>query len=283
MDFKKNVAIVYLLSFLFALATYFLFSSFSLYAAYEKECNLAAVGIYTWIPGLCALFFAKKEQQKICWKARLGSSFVKALLLPFVVTLLGVVLSALFSKISFDRVIEATKLYHLEFSSVFINVALFVLALYIISIVTSLTLNFFFNLGQELFWRGYLWERCRHLGFIKASLCTGLLYSFWFAPLILFFGHNYPYQKFWGMLLMLGFSLAITPVLAYLREKENSVMSSTIFYSMVVTFCPICAVLFPSGNPLVIAPLGIAGILSMSCLGCAVIYRASRRKYKAAC
>ena len=61
MCLKKNLFYVYAVSVSFAVAAFFCFSRLSFYSSYEKELNLAAVGIYSWLPGFFAIFFAKKE------------------------------------------------------------------------------------------------------------------------------------------------------------------------------------------------------------------------------
>jgi hypothetical protein len=279
---RKNIISVYVVSFLFALSAFFLFKNLGCYGVYEKELNLAAVGIYSWIPGCFALYFAKKEKLKINVRCKLGMPFIFASLMPLLIAGLGIFFSLPFSVFSLNRVLEATQVYHLSFPREAINITLFVLALYGISFITSISLNFFFNLGQELFWRGYIWVKYDHLNFAMRCFTSGLLYSLWFAPLIIFFGHNYSFQKSWGVVLMLGFSLALTPILSFLREKEKGVMSSTIFYSLILTFCPIDVVFFPEGNQLLIAPLGIAGILSLFCVAIPIMYVMHQKRYKAA-
>lgn len=74
-------------------------------------------------------------------------------------------------------------------------------------------------LGEELFWRGYLWERLRERGFWPASLEIGLYWGLWHAPLILLFGHNSPEPRLLGRGRIVLFALALTPALLYAREK----------------------------------------------------------------
>jgi hypothetical protein len=81
---------------------------------------------------------------------------------------------------------------------------------------------------------------------------------------------------------MIGFSVALTPILCFLKNTENSVMSCTLFYSMIITFCPINVVFFPGGNPLLIAPVGIAGILSLASIAWPIVYVMETRERKAA-
>lgn len=282
MHLKKNLFIVYLASFIFALSAFFLFQNISFYPFYQKELNLAAVGIYSWIPGIFAFYYAKKEKVHLNFKSTHKASFLFAALMPVIVAFLGALFSLTFAPFSLDRITEATEVYHLCFPFKALNISLFILALYFLSFLTSISFNFFLNLGQELFWRGYLWEQLKSLGFGKRCLFSGILFSIWFSPLIVFFGHNYPFQKFWGVILMIGFSLALTPILSFLKEKEKSVMSSTLFYSMILTFCPIDVVFFPSGNPLLIAPLGISGILSLASIALPIIYKMENKQVKAA-
>jgi membrane protease YdiL (CAAX protease family) len=280
--FKKNLLMLYAASLAFALATFFIFKKISFYALYEKELNLAAVGIYSWIPGIFAILLAKKENIELRLINKAGKPFLFAAFMPLLVSVLGFLFSLPFSSFSKERLLEAAQVYHLCLPSQTLNMILFILALYFLSFLTSISFNFFFNLGQELFWRGYVWEKLSSFGFAKRCLISGVLFSLWFIPMIIFFGHNYPFQKFWGIFLMIGFSVTLTPVLCYLKNRENSVMSCTLFYSMIVTFWPINVVFFPGGNPLLIAPVGIAGILSLASIAWPILYVMEKRELKAA-
>lgn len=282
MSEKKIIAGLYVNSFLYALAVFVIFKQIPFYAVYAKEMNLAAISIYTWIPGVFALYFAKKEKIQLHIFSKCRKPFLFAVFVPFVIAALGVLLTCPFAQFSLSYVIEAASNYSLSFPSKFFNISLFILALYFLSIVSCVSLNFFLYLGQELFWRGYLLEKLSYMSFKKRNIVSGCLFGLWLAPMVVFFDYNYFAQKFWGFALMMGFSLVVTPILSYLRSKENSVMSSTIFYSMIVTFCPIDVAFFPEGNPLFVAPVGLGGLLALACIAAPIFYSRKERDYKAA-
>lgn len=46
-------------------------------------------------------------------------------------------------------------------------------------------------LGEEIGWRGFLWQRLKPLGFTGAVTVGGVIWSLWHLPIVLI-GHNYP-------------------------------------------------------------------------------------------
>jgi uncharacterized protein len=93
-------------------------------------------------------------------------------------------------------------------------------------------INGIFTLGEELGWRGFLFNELNHLGFWKSGLITGTIWGLWHAPLILQ-GHNYPEHPFSGILMMVPLSIALGYIMSWLRLKTNSVLGPTLFHGMV--------------------------------------------------
>jgi membrane protease YdiL (CAAX protease family) len=59
------------------------------------------------------------------------------------------------------------------------------------ALIAGVTINAVSGFGEELGWRGFLQRELVHLGFWKSSICVGLIWGLWHAPLILQ-GHNHP-------------------------------------------------------------------------------------------
>lgn len=263
MQLRRALLMTFLISLVFASVAYFVCVQFLSTNPYVHELKLVIASVYMWLPGICALIYSRQEGIKLKFFKKPSRYFWHALWIPLIIVALGVLVTALFEKFSIEAVLQVARNYQLTFSSPLLNVAIFVLVLYVIGVFASLTFNFLFALGEELFWRGYLWEKIKHLGFWRASLAIGLLWGIWHAPVIVLFGHNYPQHPLLGMIWMVVFSVLMTPIFLYLRIKDDSLMAPTVLHGMINAFCPICTVFFPGGRELLVAPLGIGGILAL--------------------
>lgn len=263
MQLRRAFLITFFLSLVFASLSYFVCKNFFSTSENLGSLKLVITSVYMWIPGICALIFSRKEEVKLTIFRKPSCYFWHALWLPLPMVVLGVLLSMPFGGFSIEGLLEVARAYGLQFSSPILNVVIVIMALYVISVVASVTVNFLFALGEELFWRGYLFEKVKHLGFWRACLIIGLLWGIWHAPVIVFFGHNYPEHVFLGVIWMIMCTLLMTPIFVHLRIKDKSLMAPTVLHGMINAFCPICAVFFPEGSDLLIAPLGIGGILAL--------------------
>lgn len=260
---SQRIFLMFLVSLGFALSTYMLCTRFFAHSAYIAELQSALASLYMWIPGVFAWVYMKKDKTpfKIFHKPTLESG--KALMIPVLFVVLGIVFTLPFARFSTVGIAAAASQYHLNFAASWVNIAIFVLCLYGIAAVVSVSLNFFFALGEELFWRGYLWELLQHRGFWRASLHIGLLWGLWHAPMIVLFGINYPQHRLWGVVWMIVCCMLMTPMFVYLRMKDKSLMAPTILHGMLNAFSPICVVFFPEASELLKAPLGLAGMLAL--------------------
>lgn len=247
----------------FALCIYCVIEPLNVFAESKTAIKLVVSNIYSWIPGVLALAFFKKERMKVKIVTKFSQTTLLALSFPILFSAAGILITLCFEKFSLERVIGAAEFFGIHIHSQIVTAIFLILSLALISILTSLTVNFLFSLGEELFWRGYIWEKLRCLGFWKAALNIAVLSSLWMAPNIVFFGYMFSKNPLIGILLSFLINLAVTPILCYFREKEQGVMASTIFKAMMNSFCPFVVVFFPDSNPLCVAPLGLSGVLAM--------------------
>lgn len=84
-------------------------------------------------------------------------------------------------------------------------------------------------LGEELGWRGWLWDRWRGLGFWRNVLATGVVWGLWHAPIVAL-GHNYPGQPLSGPALMVLVTLLLAPTFHLVRERGGSVWHASLFH-----------------------------------------------------
>ena len=141
----------------------------------QNPAYLAFAVLYMWVPGLVALAFARKEGVGLPLAFRPNRFWLFAWLFPVALSLLSLPLSLPFAPWKglawalpegLPRIPEA---------------ALWALVL-LQGLFAGATVNLLAALGEELFWRGYLWEKLRERGFWPASLEIGFYWGLWHAP-----------------------------------------------------------------------------------------------------
>jgi membrane protease YdiL (CAAX protease family) len=162
----------------------------------ETPAYLVLGGAYMWTPGLVALLFARREGIRLPLAFRPNPYWLFAWLFPVPLTLLAVLLSLPFGAY---RGLAWT---FPEGPPPLPEPLLLVLALFQ-GMVSGAMVNLLVALGEELMWRGYLWERVRERGFWPATLEIGFHWGLWHAPLVLLFGHNYPDERLLGVPMMI--------------------------------------------------------------------------------
>nr|WP_281366277.1 CPBP family intramembrane glutamic endopeptidase [Nesterenkonia sandarakina] len=101
-------------------------------------------------------------------------------------------------------------------------------------IFTASVLGVFLHAGIEMGWRGYLFPRLAlRWGPRAAVVVTGVISGIWYAPLLAagFFYDQTP--VFQALALMLGFSIIIGGVLAWLRMQSGSIWPAAFAQSMI--------------------------------------------------
>lgn len=78
--------------------------------------------------------------------------------------------------------------------------------------IAGLTINSLFALGEEIGWRGYLYNLLKDKPTHVSSMAIGVVWGYWHAPAIILLGFNYQIERFVGALLLFP---ALTTVLTY--------------------------------------------------------------------
>lgn len=217
-----------------------------------------------WLPGVLALIFAKQEKIKIPLFARPNWRFLlvasKALLVVFLVSLA----SLPFAQFAGFEQIRYTLPRFMQELRPFFFVPLAALYLSVLAILAGLSVNMLAAFGEELMWRGYLWEKFRHLGFGKASLLIGMLWGIWHAPLVILFGLNYPEMPYLGVIMMILFCMMLSPILCYYRAKGMAVIYPAIFHGTLNAIAGVSILLFKEPNLFWVSVPGAVGICVLS-------------------
>jgi len=136
---------------------------------------------YMWAPGLVVLVRAWREGRRLSVWGRPNVYWLYAWLLPLLFAALAVLLSLPLGSFQGLAAIRAQLPPNLQnvpdlgLIGLLATQALFAAA----------TVNLVFALGEELFWRGYLFSQVEARGFWPASLYIGVAWGLWHAPLIL--------------------------------------------------------------------------------------------------
>lgn len=214
---------------------------------------------YMWGPGVSALFFARREGLRLPVFGRPNRYWLVAWFLPPFWAGLAVLLS--FPLASW-RGLGALKA-AVPAPMAALPDGVFLLLLLLQALVAAATVNLVFALGEELFWRGYLWERLRGEGFWPASLTIGLVWGLWHAPLILLFGFNYPQHRFLGVFFMVAFTVLLTPAHLWVRERGGSVLPAALLHGGVNALAGLPLLLF-SGSDLTTGLVGLPGLAALA-------------------
>jgi hypothetical protein len=103
-----------------------------------------------------------------------------------------------------------------------------VLLLVPLGLLSSVTLSFVANSGEEIGWRGLVHGELRPLGFWRNATVTGLLWFAWHVPLVAL-GYGFPRHRLLGTLLLGVSCLVSSAGYALIRERTRSSLAVALF------------------------------------------------------
>lgn len=130
-------------------------------------------------------------------------------------------------------------------------------------LIAGITINAVAAFGEELGWRGLLQRELAHLGFWRSSALVGVIWGIWHAPIILQ-GHNYPQHPWAGVLMMTVFTVLLSPLMAYVTDKANSVIAAAVFHGTLNATAGLALIVVRGGSDLTVGMTGLAGFLALS-------------------
>ena len=137
------------------------------------------------------------------------------------------------------------------------------------AVFSAFTFNLPFMLGEELGWRGYLYQATVSWKPQRRVLFTGVVWGLWHAPLILM-GHNYPEYPIAGVGLMVVFCTLLAFLFDWSRARSGSVWSACVLHGIINGSAGLFALFVWGGHPLVASPVGVAGFTALVILAMAV-------------
>lgn len=244
--------------------------------------SLAFLGVALWcmaVPGLVAIGLQRYVHNKplsdlgLTWA--LNRWWTVALLTPLLVAGLATAGSALLPDAqltgglpTIHKQLEASSLPDDRVAAILSDLESqglrFTMTLVLIYVVGSLiagpTINALPALGEELGWRGYLWNELAPLGFWKASVATGVIWGVWHTPLVIS-GLNYPGYPLIGPLVMIAFCVAFSPIYTLIRVRTGTVLSAAAMHGVTNAAAGIPLVFVVGSNRLLTGTTGLVGIL----------------------
>lgn len=233
--------------------------------------------IYMFIPGISAvvvkkLIFREKLRSDLLISFKINKWFFAAWLIMPVVCFVTLGVSLLFPGVTYnpemtglaERFAAMTSPEQLEqLKSQIADLPISPIWLILLmGLFAGISINGIAALGEELGWRGFLLYQFRNLSFVKASLLIGVIWGIWHAPLILM-GHNYPQHPQFGVLMMVGLCILITPVIMYFTIKSKSVIAAAILHGTMNATVTISIIPISGGTDLLVGVPGLAGFIAL--------------------
>ena len=138
------------------------------------------------------------------------------------------------------------------------------------AVVAGWTVNGVVAMGEEYGWRGLMWDELKQHGAVRANLVTGVAWGLWHAPLILQ-GYNYPDRPVLGVLVMVGFCTAISPLLSALRERTSSVIPVAAAHGTFNALAFTLLLFAPGADQVLAGPVGALGAVVLLVIGVALL------------
>ena len=129
-------------------------------------------------------------------------------------------------------------------------------------LVAGATVNAVAGFGEEVGWQGLLQSELAGLGFWRSSIIVGVIWGLWHAPLILQ-GHNYPQHPWAGVFMMTIFTVLLSPPMAYITTKANSVIAAAIFHGTLNATAGLAIIVVSGGSDLTVGVTGLAGFVTL--------------------
>lgn len=259
----------------FALSWVYGFGYFALGGSLTAVSFLPVVSIYMFIPAITAVLL-----QKLVYKAPLTDIGLRwrwnrwlpiAAVIPFLFLLLTIAIGGLLPGVRWATVDEITGVLltavppeqAATLQSLGILLPLILLGGgFLSALIAAFTINGFFALGEELGWRGFVYAELQYLGFWRSSLIIGIVWGLWHLPIIAN-GYNYPQHPTAGIFMMTLFTIGLTPLHLFVREKAGTVLAPAIMHGSVNALGGLALLYTSGGNDLTVGITGAAGLLAL--------------------
>lgn len=130
------------------------------------------------------------------------------------------------------------------------------------SLVSGISLNTLFAIGEEIGWRGLMLDELRkRFSLLTTSIIIGVIWSLWHAPLIIIFGYNYPTNRLIGILLYTLICIIWTYILSMLKILGGSIIPAAAMHGTINAVASLMLFTIPVQRILGM-PVGLLSIIS---------------------
>jgi len=136
-------------------------------------------------------------------------------------------------------------------------------------VMFGLTAGLLVTLGEEIGWRGFLYSRVQG-SFWRRSTIVGVLWGFWYIPLVLL-GQFYEDYSAVGAGMIVLWTVVITPQIHYCRARTGSVFAAAIFRGTLMAMVGVPFAMTQGGAPVVVGIHGAVGITASALITLALI------------
>jgi membrane protease YdiL (CAAX protease family) len=285
MDFDfKRVGLFIGLTYLFSWTIVIIF--LTLGGSWNSPYTIIILIAFMFIPSIIAIILQKmvckeplKEPLGISFKP--NRYFLMAWLLPPAIALATVSISLLLPGIEYTPGLEgmverfrstltSAQLNELQRQIVDSPIHPFWIAL-LQGLIAGPTINAIAGFGEELGWRGFLQKELSKLDFWKSSLIIGIIWGIWHAPIILQ-GHNYPQHPSIGVIMMIIFTILLSPIFSYVRIKAKSVIAAAIIHGSLNATVGLAIMPIRGGDDLTVGVTGLSGFIVLAIINL-IVYK----------
>ena len=186
-------------------------------------------------------------------------------LLPVVFALISAGLTVLFQLGKLDlQMTELYKVYPVPDRPVYY-------VFFLSSLFLPVVLGALFTFGEEIGWRGFLQEELRPLGQIRSYFIIGVIWGIWQVPLIIA-GYNYSGHPILGSVYIVMFSVLVSFIFGWLKDKSGSIWASTIAHSSLNGPAVTTLFFITSYNRLIGGMFGLVGFFVIAAFVAYLIY-----------
>ena len=130
----------------------------------------------------------------------------------------------------------------------------------------AVTVNALLAMGEELGWRGYLYELLGRRPSLASTLVIGICWGLWHAPAVVLLGYNYPYSRALGVPVFTALTVALTYPHLVVASRARSVLPACSLHGAINALWPLASLTtrLPAEQRELLLGQGLLGILAWS-------------------
>ncbi len=213
--------------------------------------------LYMWVPGCVALWVRRKQATPFPILGNIRKLLPIAIGIPLLYASCAALVSTPYMDLRvFDPMLEAL---NIESPPTPIQWFVFAASILTPTILAGCTVNAVAALGEELYWRGLLFDQVAHKVWWQRDLTIGALWGLWHAPLVMM-GHNYPEHRILGVLMMMLWCISAAPVFSWLRIRSKGTVIPAVCHGMINASAILIQITLPKISWIYLGMVGATGI-----------------------